>query len=210
MDRWMFRVKSVIVSFDPQKMHKQMFGMIQIIQTKNNKSGKTNLSAIAVLTPSNPVLSWRKNFSRHVTKTEDRPSALTLRLLPWTAFGIVVAFAVAQFATFASRRGSEGKQKISKTWSIPLLRNKYSSYRYNTRWYVLVNCCTDVSGRCRRRIVIFRACHGINWYVAVGVAEVKHANQNELVARRCDDTCTIIYYQLRGGFLVRLFHPKDR
>ena len=103
------------------------------MQTRNNTSGKTNLSAIVVFIPSNPVLGRRKKFRGRVTKTEDRPSALTLRLLPWTAFGIVVAFAVAQFATFASRRGSEGKQKISKTWSIPFLRNKYSNYRYNTR-----------------------------------------------------------------------------
>lgn len=67
MDRWMFRVTSVIVSFDPQKMRKQMVGMIQMMQTRK-KSGKTNLSAIEVSTPSNPVVYRRKKFRGRVTK----------------------------------------------------------------------------------------------------------------------------------------------
>ena len=49
---------------------------------------------------------------------------LTLRLLPWIAFEIVVAFAVGHFATFASRHGNERKMKISKTFWVLLLHNQ--------------------------------------------------------------------------------------
>ena len=77
---------------------------------------------------------------------------LTLRLLPWSAFGIVVGFVVGQFATFASRHGSEGKPKISKTsWIYLLASNQTKQIHTIQDGYYLM--------------IVFVCCCSLNWYV---------------------------------------------
>ena len=113
-------------------------------------------------------LSWSNNITHPIkTQTHTHTRRLTLRLLPWPAFGIVVGIVVGQFATFASRHGSEEKPKISKTCCHNLQWNSSSKQtNRNTISEIERMVCCLLKGTllCHRRVTVGRvilyvSCH---------------------------------------------------